>query len=115
MRLVDRTPHLDADALASRFQPPHRFELVRFNNYIPASDYPTQAESRDALVQFANSMTSNSSKRRWWNRSTAEDETKPARYLDGGFGTGKTHLLASLWHAAPTPKAYLTFTELTAF
>ncbi len=37
-------------------------------------------------------------------------------YLDGGFGVGKTHLLASLWHAAPVPpaaKAFCTFVELT--
>ena len=34
-------------------------------------------------------------------------------YLDGGFGVGKTHLLASTWHAAPGPKAYGTFVELT--
>ncbi len=34
-------------------------------------------------------------------------------YLDGGFGVGKTHLLASLWHAADGPKAYCTFVELT--
>ncbi|MDT0446063.1 cell division protein ZapE, partial [Streptomyces johnsoniae] len=37
-------------------------------------------------------------------------------YLDGGFGVGKTHLLASLWHAAPAPpraKAFCTFVELT--
>lgn len=34
-------------------------------------------------------------------------------YLDGGFGVGKTHLLASLWHAAPPPKSYGTFVELT--
>jgi cell division protein ZapE len=40
---------------------------------------------------------------------------RPGRYLDGGFGVGKTHLLASLWHAAPAPKAYVTFEELTAF
>jgi cell division protein ZapE len=33
-------------------------------------------------------------------------------YLDGGFGVGKTHLLAGLWHAAPAPKAYLSFDEL---
>jgi cell division protein ZapE len=37
----------------------------------------------------------------------------PALYLDGGFGVGKTHLLASAWHAAPEPKAYATFVELT--
>ena len=35
-------------------------------------------------------------------------------YFDGGFGVGKTHLLASLWHAAPAPKAYATFVELTS-
>jgi cell division protein ZapE len=40
---------------------------------------------------------------------------RPGRYLDGGFGVGKTHLLASLWHAAPDPKGYLTFETLTAF
>ena len=33
-------------------------------------------------------------------------------YLEGGFGVGKTHLLASLWNAAPAPKAYLSFDEL---
>lgn len=33
-------------------------------------------------------------------------------YLDGGFGVGKTHLLAALWHAAPGPAAYLSFDEL---
>src|SRR5699024_3843713 len=34
-------------------------------------------------------------------------------YLDGGFGVGKTHLLASIYHAAPAPKAFGTFVELT--
>ncbi len=34
-------------------------------------------------------------------------------YLDGGFGVGKTHLLASLWHAAEGPKAFGTFVGFT--
>ena len=34
-------------------------------------------------------------------------------YLDGGFGVGKTHLLASLWHEAEGPKLFATFVELT--
>ncbi len=41
-------------------------------------------------------------------------------YLDGGFGVGKTHLLASAYYQlpgdgpkAPTPKAFATFGELT--
>ncbi len=34
-------------------------------------------------------------------------------YLDGGFGVGKTHLLAALWHAVPGPKRFGTFVEYT--
>jgi cell division protein ZapE len=37
-------------------------------------------------------------------------------YLDGGFGVGKTHVLASLWHASPVPRSqrvFCTFVELT--
>lgn len=33
--------------------------------------------------------------------------------MDGGFGVGKTHLLASLWHEAVGLKMYCTFVELT--
>jgi cell division protein ZapE len=40
-------------------------------------------------------------------------ESQPGVYLDGGFGVGKTHLLASLWHEVDGPKLYGTFVELT--
>jgi cell division protein ZapE len=40
-------------------------------------------------------------------------EGRPGVYLDGGFGVGKTHLLAALWHAAPQPKSFGTFVEYT--
>ena len=32
-------------------------------------------------------------------------------YLDGGFGVGKTHLLAASFHAAPGDRRYLSFAE----
>jgi cell division protein ZapE len=38
----------------------------------------------------------------------------PGIYLDGGFGVGKTHLLAALWHRAPGRKYFGTFIEYTA-
>ncbi|GMA92446.1 hypothetical protein GCM10025869_29750 [Homoserinibacter gongjuensis] len=41
-------------------------------------------------------------------------EAKPGIYLDGGFGVGKTHLLAALWHVAPGRKYFGTFIEYTA-
>ena len=33
--------------------------------------------------------------------SASRRSALPGIYLDGGFGVGKTHLLAALWHAAP--------------
>ncbi len=48
---------------------------------------------------------------RRWRKQVAPAGTA-ARYLDGGYGVGKTHLLAAAWHEAPDPKAYLTFAEL---
>lgn len=38
----------------------------------------------------------------------------PGIYFDGGFGVGKTHLLAALWHSAPGRKYFGTFIEYTA-
>jgi cell division protein ZapE len=43
-------------------------------------------------------------------------EDRPGLYLDGGFGVGKTHLLASLWHVSPVARSqrvFCTFVELT--
>ena len=42
-----------------------------------------------------------------------KDSAKSGLYLDGGFGVGKTHLLASLWHYVDGPKAFGTFVEYT--
>ncbi len=50
-------------------------------------------------------------KKSWFRKPAAATPT--GVYLDGGFGVGKTHLLASLWHAVPGPKAYGTFVEYT--
>jgi cell division protein ZapE len=48
---------------------------------------------------------------RFARRSTANTVT--GVYLDGGYGVGKTHLLASLWHETEGPKVYGTFVEYT--
>jgi cell division protein ZapE len=87
---------------------------VRFATYVPDPAHPSQAEAKAALETFAAGFGAPSPGRRG-RRALSAPTGKPGRYLDGGFGVGKTHLLASLWHAAPAPKAYLTFEELTAF
>ena len=45
----------------------------------------------------------------FFSRNRKKAEMKPGVYLDGGFGVGKTHLLASLWHERPLPKYFGTF------
>jgi cell division protein ZapE len=115
-RLVDRRPAATADQLAAGFTPPRRFSDVRFDTYVPDPAHPSQAAAKAARERFAAGFGAASTGRRG-RRAPAPTgpDGKPGRYLDGGFGVGKTHLLASLWHAAPAPKAYLTFEELTAF
>jgi cell division protein ZapE len=46
--------------------------------------------------------------------SAAATPSKPGVYLDGGFGVGKTHLLAATWHATAGRKYFGTFIEYTA-
>ena len=46
-------------------------------------------------------------------RRSAPPEARSGVYLDGGFGVGKTHLLAALWHVSEGPKAFGTFVEYT--
>ncbi|HEY9373514.1 cell division protein ZapE [Streptomyces sp.] len=120
--LCAREPHVPADRLVAEMVPPPRFDSVRFDTYIPDPNQASQSEAVDVLSAFADGLggahASGSGRRRWFSR--APKKTAPAGprgvYLDGGYGVGKTHLLASLWHATPAEpalKAFGTFVELT--
>lgn len=91
--------------------PPPRFDLARFETYLPDPLQPSQAAAVVDLSAFAQTLQLGS-KRSWWRRESTRTE-RAGRYLDGGYGVGKTHLLAAVWHVAPEPKAYCTFVELT--
>jgi cell division protein ZapE len=120
-RLVDRRPHLGADELLARLRPPARFAGARFETYLPDPDHPSQAGARTALERFAADVVERAvapaPRRGLFRRGVRPPapEGRPARYLDGGYGVGKTHLLAAAWHEVhPEPAAYLSFGELTA-
>ncbi|TVT06311.1 cell division protein ZapE [Amycolatopsis bartoniae] len=116
MQLTDRRPEISPDELISALVPPPRFDAVRFSTYIPNPDEPSQAEAVASCEAFAQRIGAGSGKKsRFFGLfgGGGEPEGKQGLYLDGGFGVGKTHLLASTWHAAPGPKAYGTFVELT--
>ncbi|HEX7118775.1 MAG TPA: cell division protein ZapE [Longimicrobiales bacterium] len=104
----------DARGLVERFVPPPRFAGKRFESYRPDPRYPSQAVALARLRAAAEALHDRGLAR--LARRTRERLGRPRRgrgiYLDGGFGVGKTHLLAALWNAAPGPKAYLSFDEL---
>ncbi|WTL16815.1 cell division protein ZapE [Streptomyces sp. NBC_01506] len=121
--LCDREPRVPAERLVGEMVPPPRFDSVRFATYVPDPNQPSQAEAVTVLSAFAAGLGGpaggGQGKRRWFARRPADSAgTAGPRgvYLDGGYGVGKTHLLASLWHAtpaAPEQKAFGTFVELT--
>ena len=109
-RLVDRSPVVPPDTLVAGMVPPPRFADARFSTYLPDPDHPSQVRAVTVLQQFAGTLEA--PRKGLFGRTKAPDG-RPGVYLDGGYGVGKTHLLASLWHQAPEPRAYGTFVELT--
>jgi cell division protein ZapE len=110
LRLTDREPVVPPESLVAAMVPPPRFDHARFETYLPDPAQPSQARAVDLLTDFAATLVPQ--RRKLFGRSKGP-EGPAGVYLDGGYGVGKTHLLASLWHAAPAPKAYGTFVELT--
>ncbi|CAM2736455.1 cell division protein ZapE [Skermania piniformis] len=112
-RLVDRRPELVADDLVSQLVPPPMFAEVSFAGYVPDPDEPSQAAAVRAAEQFVAQVGRGRAARHGLFRRRRRPEPGAGLYLDGGFGVGKTHLLASIYHACPAPKAFGTFVELT--
>ncbi|MDQ1571245.1 MAG: cell division protein ZapE [Actinomycetota bacterium] len=109
--LADRTPTLSGQEIIAHLVPPRQFESATLDSYRPDRDYPSQGAAVAAIRNFIAGWST--SKGGLFSRRKAPD-TLPGVYLDGGFGVGKTHLLAALWHAAPGRKYFGTFIEYTA-
>jgi cell division protein ZapE len=118
--LVDRHPTVTPERLIAQLVPPPTFADVSFASYQPDPAEPTQA----AAVGFCRRFCAEALKRREGKRKMfGKREVLPGvgLYLDGGFGVGKTHLLASSYYqlAAGAPgadrfkTAFATFGELT--
>jgi cell division protein ZapE len=105
----------DPAALVAGFVPPRRFADKRFAGYRPDPRHPSQAEAVARLREIAAELRAGDGAglgRRLRALFGGGAERGSGVYLDGGFGVGKTHLLAALWHEAPRPSAYLSFDEL---
>lgn len=113
IKLTERTPQMSASEIASDFTPPPQFAHAEFSNYRPDADFPSQREALDLLQRFA--ADGGDKPGGFFSRSRKTSTELPGVYLDGGFGVGKTHLLAALWHSFPGKRKYFgTFIEYTA-
>jgi cell division protein ZapE len=112
-QLAARTPAVSVDELLKGFYPSPRFGQVSFSSYRPDPKQPSQSAAVRALEGFADGVGSTGGGGLFKKLFAKKDESRAGIYLDGGFGVGKTHLLASLWHATPGPKAFGTFVEYT--
>ena len=116
IQLVSRQPHMSVQDMLEHFRPPAQFDHVSLDNYVPDPNFPSQQESLDRVKEFAVGGTFRPTAKRfgWGKNSEQKKATRPGIYLDGGFGVGKTHLLAALWRATPGRTYYGTFIEYTA-
>ena len=114
--LVDRHPSVSPERLIAQLVPPPTFADVSFDTYRPDPAEPTQSAALTSCREFcAEAQRRRAGRKRMFGRR----DTLPGvgLYLDGGFGVGKTHLLASAYRelsdSAEHPKAFATFGELT--
>jgi len=102
-----RVPELVASELLSELVPPREFANSSFSNYRPDSNFPSQTVARDEASNFVGG----SSKRLFGRKA---QPAAPGLYLDGGFGVGKTHLLAAMYHSYSGSKLFGSFMAFTA-
>lgn len=115
--IAGRDPHVSVEQMLADLVPPPHFADVRFETYLPDPEHPSQAAAVGVLRAFVERMsrTRPNGKRGLLRRGRAgaPPEERAGVYLDGGFGVGKSHLLASTWHATSGPRTYGTFVEYT--
>lgn len=114
--LVDRHPTVSPQRLIAQLVPPPTFIDVSFDSYRPDPAEPTQSAAVASCMSFCEDAVLRRAGRR---KLFGKRDPLPGvgLYLDGGFGVGKTHLLASAYWQLPAsdehPKAFATFGELT--
>jgi cell division protein ZapE len=92
--LTDRHPSVTPERLVAGLVPPPTFATVDFDTYRPDPAEPSQAAAVQACLRFCDDAVS---RRAGKKKLFGKREVLPGVgiYLDGGFGVGKTHLLAS--------------------
>ena len=111
--LVDRTPSITGAEIVTELVPPRQFADASLENYRPDDDFPSQAEAVEAVRTFDEAPVPGA-RRGLFRRRAEASVVLPGLYLDGGFGVGKTHLLAALYNRSAGRRYFGTFIEYTA-
>lgn len=102
-----RYPEIVPSELFSELVPPREFLSSSFENYRPDINFPSQAQARDAAANFVGATKSGLFAKK-------NKPVHPGLYLDGGFGVGKTHLLAAMFHSYKGSKLFGSFMAYTS-
>ncbi len=114
VHLTERQPAVSGPEMLASLVPPPQFDEATFDSYRADPAYPSQEEAKATLLRFSGHGAP-VKRGGFFSRAKKEPEVKPGVYLDGGFGVGKTHLLASIYHAMPARRKYFgSFIEYTA-
>ena len=114
VHLTERSPQVSGAEMVAALVPPPQFDDATFETYRADPAYPSQQEAKDRLIVFSGGGAP-AERGGLFRRAKKAPEMKPGVYLDGGFGVGKTHLLASIYHAMPARRKYFgSFIEYTA-
>jgi cell division protein ZapE len=112
---MDRLPQVTSTSIEDvihDFVPTRRFAGVSFDSYAPDPRYRSQRSARDRLQEFADEIGQRSRAQLLGRLIRKTSHAPRAVYLDGGYGVGKTHLLAATYHAVQVERLYLSFGEM---
>jgi cell division protein ZapE len=114
VHLIERMPQISGAEMVASLVPPPQFANATFDSYRADPAFPSQQEAKTMLMAFSG-LAAPEARGGFFRRAKKGPELRPGVYLDGGFGVGKTHLLAAIYHAMPARRKYFgSFIEYTA-
>ena len=85
-----------------KLTPPTRYDDARLDSYIPQTE--SQAEATEKARAFIRLVRVRTGRPSWMRLFKRDDGLRGGLYLVGPVGTGKTHLIASMYHELVTPE-----------
>jgi len=122
MSIKDISFEVSVEDSLKNLKPHPKFNTCSFENYYPDQKYKSQAEVKELLFNKINKLNSKKNslfiKKRsffdFFSKSSSNNRHQNIKnvYLDGGYGVGKTHLLAACYNIAECKKAFMSFSEM---